>query len=469
MLMRKNSLVLSLGLALAQAASHALAATPDPAARIFELEQRLQELDRKYQLLEQRIEQDQSAQAQRVAGAPLVSIGASGLTARSADTNFVMTLRALIQIDSRWFIDDGGIGNNDTFLVRRARPIIEGKVFRDFDFLFAPDFGGSATTLLDAHLNYQFNPALQFRVGKFKVPAGLELLQSDARGFFIERGFPRGLLPDRDVGFMVHGEVDKGLVGYAAGAFNGVGDGRSSGNIDFDDEKDVAARVFAHPFRSTGLEYLHGFGVGVGGTYGNREGFAGLPQAGGFATAGVQPFFAYRTGTGLDETGPNVIADGTHWRLVPQAYFYHGPFGLLGEYAISSQELRRDAGVRSFMTARNRAWQVAAGYVLTGENASYTGVTPNRPFQISDRGWGAWELLARYSYLDVDDAVFPQFADPVQAATRAASWSLGLNWYLNRNLRTSVNFVQTDFAGGEGAPVTRQTENAVLTRMQLAF
>ena len=30
----------------------------------------------------------------------------------------------------------------------------------------------------------------------------------------------------------------------------------------------------------------------------------------------------------------DVAADGVHWRIGPQAYWYWGPFGLLGEYAL---------------------------------------------------------------------------------------------------------------------------------------
>ena len=51
--------------------------------------------------------------------------------------------------------------------------------------------------------------------------------------------------------------------------------------------------------------------------------------------------------------------------------------------------------------------------MLTGEDASYRGVTrPNHPFTVGSAGWGAWELVARYGELEVDDAAFPVFADP---------------------------------------------------------
>ncbi len=77
---------------------------------------------------------------------------------RSADTNFVMTLHGIFQLDSRTYFDDGGIKGNDGFVLRRLRPIFEGTVFRDFNFRLQPDFGGSGPpTIRDAYLNYQRN------------------------------------------------------------------------------------------------------------------------------------------------------------------------------------------------------------------------------------------------------------------------------------------------------------------------
>jgi hypothetical protein len=100
--------------------------------------------------------------------------------------------------------------------------------------------------------------------------------------------------------------------------------------------KDLAARLFLEPFRNTSLNPLRGLGVGLAGSYGNQSG-----ALRGYVTPGQQTFFSYRTGAGAGST--NVTADGLHWRLVPQAYYYWGPFGLLGEYAISSAKIRGSA------------------------------------------------------------------------------------------------------------------------------
>jgi phosphate-selective porin OprO/OprP len=80
-------------------------------------------------------------------------------------------------------------------------------------------------------------------------PSVLERLQNDPEMPFIERGLPTDLMPDRDVGAMVHGEIADGTVAYALGIFDGAEDGKSIDN-DPSDKKDVAARIFLRPRHS---------------------------------------------------------------------------------------------------------------------------------------------------------------------------------------------------------------------------
>ncbi len=107
--------------------------------------------------------------------------------------------------------------------------------------------------------------------------------------------------------------------------------------------------------------------------------------------------------------------------------------------------------------------------MLTDESPTYKYVSPDHPFDPRNNSWGAFEVVGRYSQLNVDDAVFPLFASPATSANRAVAWGVGLNWYLNRNIRTSLDFIQTDFRGGATGEVSGQDENVFLTRVQLAF
>jgi len=428
--------------------------------RIRALEKRVEQLEKL--LLQRDAKPALPGEAPEPAAAPKpgpsLSIGASGFSMRSADTNFVLRIRGLLQVDSHWSDDDAV---RDTFLIRRARPILEGTVYRDFDFRFTPEFATSTPTIRDAWLNYRYNDALELRLGKMKPPGSLERWQAVANTLFIERALPSLLWPVRDVGVMFHGEFwsggddatkslgAAGLVNYELGLFNGTGDGRAAGNSDFDNGKSVAGRLFFHPFLKMGTAPLQKFGLGVAGTYGEMEGNMGLPDE-----------FEY---------DGDVTADGLHWRVGPQAYWYWGPFGLLGEYSISSQRLERETAPFDSTRAENRAWQISASWLLTGEDATFRAVAPRRNFDPHSGGWGALQFVARYAYLDIDDGLFPTFADPAELPTRVANWGVGLNWYLNRNIRAAINYDHFDFKGGQSGAIEDLGENVFSTRVQLAF
>jgi phosphate-selective porin OprO/OprP len=478
-----------------------LAQEPPPTAEdIRALRKKIEELEQKVKILEQKgqaepkVEQleqqvkglqrekelaDEAAET-KAQKTPIITIGEQGFSFASADGKFGAQLKGLLQVDSRTFFDDAGIKGNDTFGLRRVRPILQGTVFRDFDFIFVPEFAPSTgPQIFDAWVNYKYNAALQLQAGKFKSPISLEYLQPDSYTLFNERGLTTVLAAGRDIGFSLHGDVLDGRVSYAAGIFNGVGDGRNSSNIDFEDDKSFEGRLFFQPFRKSSTAALQGIGIGVGGSYEDMQkgSTAGLPQTTGgtfpgFVTTGQQQFFAYNP-TNKDV----VVADGDHWRISPQGYYFYGPFSLLGEYVISDQSVSRiGTGPQPSAHLDNRAWDITVGWVLTGEDVSYSaGVIPRRNFDPRQGDWGAWQLVARYGELDVDRAAFPNFADPATSAHQATEWAVGLNWYLNRNVMVKSSFSHTTFSGGGGGGstspgiVTRKDENVLFTRFQLAF
>ena len=164
---------------------------------------------------------------------------------------------------------------------------------------------------------------------------------------------------------------------------------------------------------------------------------------------------------------------------LPTLEYLKGPFGLLSEYVISDQGVL-NATTRREAQLSHHAWQVSGQWVLTGENASFIGIRPDRPVG-KDGGLGAWQLVARYGQFDIDDDAFLGFSNPATSATSAITWSVGVNWWLNRNLRILTSFQHTSFEGGgqvnpadpqsQSAPatVTSQDEKALLTRVQLLF
>jgi phosphate-selective porin OprO/OprP len=181
-----------------------------------------------------------------------------------------------------------------------------------------------------------------------------------------------------------------------------------------------------------------------------------------FKTSGQATFFRYL----YDGTLPGtVLGVGRQYRVSPQAYYYAGPFGLLTEYVLSSQEVKKGTNIA---TLKNVAWQAAGSFVLTGEKASYKGVVPNSALEGGSGGWGAWEIAARFSQLNVDHAAYPVFANPQQAAGMAREWAVGLNWYLNRNVKFVLDYDRSSFVKG-AASGNRQPENGILTRLQFAY
>ena len=257
----------------------------------------------------------------------------------------------------------------------------------------------SATTtnnslLQDAYLNIHYWPEFQIQGGKMKELMNVEWQPADSSLWFVERSYPSQLVPNRNIGIQVHGDLLGGALSYAAGMYNGLQDG-GSGDIETDsNSKDVAARIFAQPFLNTSIAPLKGFGFGVGTSYGYEAG-SSLPS---FSTVGRQTFFSY-----TNAAAASVAEVGDHVRLVPQGWYFWGPAGLYWEYAYSSEKFQLTKATapkttRAFFA--NSAWDVTASWYLTGEkNSLVSPPAPLHPFRINGSGLGAWQLVARVSGL----------------------------------------------------------------------
>ena len=240
----------------------------------------------------------------------------------------------------------------DTFLLRRVRPTFEGKFARIYGFRITPDFAGSATSVVDAYVDGNFTDPFKIRVGRFKPPFGLERLQSGANLAFNERAFPTNLAPNRDNGVQIFGDVFGGTTEYQVGAFNGAID-NTVGVTDNNNGKDIVARLFAHPFKNSDLDSLKGLGIGVAYGIGTQRGSsaAGSSSLPTFVTPGQQTFASYATGA---------FANGDRERISPQFYYYTGPFGVLGEYVVSTQDVALGA------TTQEVRERCLAGFAVVG-------------------------------------------------------------------------------------------------------
>ncbi len=517
------------------------AAYANDSTELEELRGLVQELSQQVKVLARKGEINEEAAAAAKKETPVVKASSSGFSFGSADGKNEIKFRGLLQADHRSYsegandvrarsrnragaLDAEGFNDaEDSSLLRRVRPTIEGKVAGKYGFRFTPEFGGGSASVVDAYVETNLNPAFNIRAGKFKSSVGLERLQSGSDIKFIERSYvTNAILPNRDLGVSVYGDILDKKVSYNVGIVNGVADGGNiSTGTEYNGEREYTARVFTTPFIDSDSA-LAGLGFGIGATYTDFTGEQnlnwsdttsadatrnGLPS---YVTEGQQTFFRY---------GANAFADGKRFRISPQASYYNGPFGLITEYARVDQDVsltnKNNGGGALTPAATNDplnivsgtnkklshdAWQVAVSYLITGEDASFKGVKPKNDFDLDKGGWGAWELVARYNEINLDKDTFrtpsgnlsgenqalpisSAYADPTKSAQSAKTWTAGVNWYLNSNAKIALNYSQTSFDGGaisgdgkSGEANTpgrsikdRPDEKALFARFQVAF
>jgi phosphate-selective porin OprO and OprP len=455
----ERAVLVSLLLPGAVAARPRVAAAQQDSTPPASVEERLRALDQEIRILKRRREIEQDSAVAAPKDRPKAVADKSGFWLRSGDGKFTLHLGGYIQADSRTFLEDTAVRLNNTFLLRRARTLIEGAVFKFFDFRLLADWGGGTAVIQDGYVTGRVSPGLRLQAGKFKGPVGLERLQSATDILFIERGFPSAIAPNRDLGFELAGDVADSIVHYEIGIFDGVVDGASL-DTDAGDNKDGEGRLSFTPFRRSGTTYLEGLSLGVAATIGEEHGTQAAPGLPSYKTPGQNTFFGYRS----DTTAVAAVAAGRRWRVSPQAYWSIGPLGLLGEWIRSSQVVSR--GTTTAMIGV-KAWQAAGSFALTGEKASYRGIMPRKP--VDARGFGAVELVGRYSELQMDGDAFPAFADPSRSARKASEWAFGVNWYPERRIKVALNYGRTSFDGGAPDGADREHEQALLTRFQVAF
>jgi phosphate-selective porin OprO/OprP len=389
---------------------------------------------------------------------PRVVAGQDGFAIESANGDFRLQIGVLLHADGRFALDDDNGQVVDTFAVRRLRPYLRGRVARRFEFYVNPDLAGGTLAVQDAYVDTIFAPQFRLRMGKAKTPFGMERLHSASNILFMERALPNILVPNRDVGVQVLGDISGGMIGYLAGVTNGVPDGGSA-DVDAADGKDVSGRFIVRPFtRLPETNPARGLGLAISGNRGNQSGAGALPT---YRTVTLQQsFFSYATGAN------GSIADGNRTRYSPQAWYFYRAFGGWVELVHTETEVRRDADVADVGV---QAWQAAASWVLTGEDATDAGagIRPRTPFNFGNGGWGAFQVAARYHELTVDDVAFTLNLAAPGASRSAESWTVGLNWYLTGNLRYTFNFERTVFDGDADGP--RRAENALAFRTQINF
>ncbi|RRJ97716.1 porin [Opitutaceae bacterium TAV4] len=437
---------------------------------IAALREQIRLLDQKIRVLERNQElKDEAAEAKAKAtpAGATVTLDGKGFNVASADKNFSFKIGALVQADYRAFLDDSA-PNRDGFLLRRVRTPITGTAYKIFNFNITPEYAtgdsnstsnNNNTQLIDAWLDARISPYFGLKAGKFASPV---VLEPGSNRHFNESPFPNNFAPNRDIGLEAFGSLAEGIVDYRLGIFNGVENNvtnRTGGLTDGD--LTTAGRLTVTPFKKDdGI--LSKLAFSIGGSYGNERGTAGSN------TSGLRSILSNGQQTVLNY-GNSLFADGHHARVSPGIEWYTGtPFSVAAEFIWERQDISN--GTTYNESIANTGWRVSAGYVLTGEAATKSGVSPKNAFNWENGTWGAFEVVARVSGADIDGKLFDGSGlSDTTNITGAFAYGAGLNWYLNNNIRALFNVEKTNFSGGHSGANTNDNELYFFTRLQVSF
>ena len=257
----------------------------------------------------------------------------------------------------------------------------------------------------------------RFRVGYMKTPVGLDAVTSSRAGSFMEFAMPvQAFYAGRRTG--LDWVLERPAYLLQAGVYGGKDlQGDNPGTMQ-------ALRAVWTPVKAEGNVLHLGLALSQENPRGWRDGrdvhheatarFRARPEAG-------------LTDLRLVDSGALVTADKVN-RAGLEGIWIRGPFSLQGEALQAT--ITRDG--QPDYTGNGQ--YLMGSWVVTGESRPYAGggVANIKPA----RDYGAVELLARYSRLDLDDGSV--------LGGREHNWTFGANWYLTSHFKFQANYVKAD-------------------------
>jgi phosphate-selective porin OprO/OprP len=416
-----------------------------------------------------------------VQSATTVSVANGKPTIASGDGAFSANIHAVMQLDATSYNQDDGlpartVGRdlNSGTNFRRARLGVDGKAFKNFDYGVLLDFGGSGVdgpgALQEIYLQYNYAP-FKVKVGAFAPNLGLEDAASTNGSLFPERASPaeaaRSLAgADRRIALQGQAVGERWIVSAAVTGAK-TGDAATT-----DEQLGYVGRVAFIPFK--GYDWLVHAGVN-----GSLIAQPAQTTAGGPYPVTIEDRPELRTdGTRLvSTTAPGGTAidalSARHYGLELAAQKKN--FLIQGEYFDIALD-RRNPAVNA-TDPKFSGWYVEGGWVLTGEqrkynpaNFAFDAPAINNPFDPKAGKWGAWELAARYSVLDLnyhEYATAP--ADRVRGGLQEIA-TVGVNWFPNSVTKFSLDYLDVDVDRRDAAGLQiGQSYKAVNLRSQYAF
>jgi phosphate-selective porin OprO/OprP len=361
--------------------------------------------------------------------------------------DYSFKFRGQIAADAAFFDNKTGANDfNSGTQLRRARLGIDGTIASDWLYRLEIDVGNasrddSATGELDvkdAYIQWKGIEKTVFTIGQHKTPNTLEQAIASTDTLFVEsplfvEAFTNRVTAGGDYKAGISAKYSDvnwtATVGVYGENFSINGGGNSGGTatpVYKDEGWGPAARFTWAPVNGVD-ETLH---LGVSGYWRDTGG---------------------RTGGLRFRTGPEVSVDST--RLVDTGNITSNNYSFLGgelagQYGpifFQSEYGRTDVSRVTGSDVSFDGGYVQGSWVITGENREYKDgafarIKPKQSFSLKNGGWGAWEVAARYSTIDLNDANI--------VGGKEDNYSLGLNWYPNPYLRVLVDYVHFDATKG---------------------
>jgi phosphate-selective porin OprO/OprP len=420
----------------------------------------------------------------------------------SGDGRFSMAFRVRAQIDFGAFIQDDPAAASNTAqykdlstgaLVRRGFFGVEGKAFKDFWYEFRYNAGGGGgaesgdPAMSIARVAYTGIDHFRLNVGIIEPAFGLEATTSSGQLMFLERP-----------------EIEN----IATDSFGGA-DARRGVEVAFQHENlFLPGDNFIWTAAFTGSKTTTPGGSAAGHGNGGDEQTQLLTHlsyrfwSDGPSNAIIGADYASILGTGGNvnsytlQDRPQIRVDGT--RLIGAAigggnFLSHHGFLIGGHAAANWENFYLGGEYIYFKTDRfNTVTKTAdhpdfSGYflegswVLTGEPKTYAVNATNNeiggfgapkvanPFSFDGESWGAWELVARYSFTNLD--WYRNTPTYGIAGGREGIFDVGLNWYLNNEVKLqfhdSIVHVNKLNAAG-GSTQVGQDLNIIGIRLQFS-
>ena len=363
-------------------------------------------------------------------------------TLTSDDGVFSLQFRTLLQFDAADYNATGSgpdleSGQN----LRRLYLGIQGNAFGDLRYVLTGDFGSSngmtnTGRIQSAYLEYQGFAPFALRAGAYPTPVGLEDSTSAGDTPFLERAAPSDVLRNmaggdgrEGISLLYAGDRLYAALSYSAGKISDPGIAKS--------QQAAVARFAQVTYAAPDLKVI----VAGDATYlfQTAEPAGGGQQSIGFSAS--PEITVDRNGVKLVSTGRLAADSALAWGLEAGAT-WRNLFAQGGYFGYAAHET-------AFLPHANFAgWYLEGSWVLTGEarqylRASGTFAAPKPAHSVdSGGGWGALELAARYSELDLNDTPGRAGALPAGSVRGGEQqiWTAGANWYPNAFLRFALDY-----------------------------